>query len=470
MGTHKVASHPAIEPCGIRKIKRISVKMRTAKSSHEFRDPIHVFVTVSDHERDLVDSKQFQRLRHIHQLGMTHLLYPGATHRRFEHSLGVLELASRVYKVVTRPDRIPNEFLELLPELRDDHSRSYWHQVIRVAALCHDLGHLPFSHTAEQELLPRNWDHERLTRKIIDDKGMRSIWDTLKLKREDVVKLALGPKKAPDLSFSDWETILAEIIVGDSFGVDRIDYLLRDSHHIGVAYGKFDHYRLIDTLRILPSPPSGELEKQQRSRELTLGIEEGGLHSAEALLLARYFMYTQVYFHRVRRIYDIHLRDFLRDWLPKGIFPINVGEHLAWTDNEINAAIWEAASNSAHRGHEHAKRIISHDHFQLMYELTPEDRNRNIEAVLKIHRAAAKEFGPENVRYDRYPEKGEPAEFPVLTSGGEIVSSTSKSQVLSSLRPASVNYVFIKRELEQKAASWLKANKEELIKPKREKT
>ncbi|OPX87034.1 MAG: hypothetical protein A4E52_01438 [Pelotomaculum sp. PtaB.Bin013] len=113
------------------------------------------------------------------------------------------------------------------------------------------------------------------------------------LRADDIVKLAVGPKKYKDINFTDWETILSEIIVGNSFGVDRIDYLLRDSYHAGVAYGKFDHYRLIDTLRILPRS-TGE---NNVSIEPVLGVEEGGLHSAEALLLARYFMYTQVYSH-----------------------------------------------------------------------------------------------------------------------------------------------------------------------------
>ena len=92
--------------------------------------------------------------------------------------------------------------------------------------------------------------------------------------------------------FSDWEALLSEIIIGDAFGVDRMDYLLRDSHHTGVAYGKFDHYRLIDTIRILPPPPSGE---EGDSNEPALGVEEGGIHSSEALMLARHFMYKQVY-------------------------------------------------------------------------------------------------------------------------------------------------------------------------------
>jgi HD superfamily phosphohydrolase len=93
-----------------------------------------------------------------------------------------------------------------------------------MAALCHDMGHLPFSHAAEKELLPDEWDHERLTREIILSEEMGRIWErmTPPLRALDVVKLAVGPRKAKDITFSIWETILSEIIVGDAFGVDRM--------------------------------------------------------------------------------------------------------------------------------------------------------------------------------------------------------------------------------------------------------
>jgi uncharacterized protein len=448
--------------------KREHARVKLLKSKHEVRDPIHVFVSLDDDERELLDSRPFQRLRHIHQLGMTHLLYPGATHRRFEHSLGVMELASRVFEIVTHPDKVTDEIKELLPQLRKKDELMYWLRVLRMAALCHDLGHLPFSHTAEKELLPAGWDHEKLTGEIIRDGIMTTMWERLRppLQTEDVVKLALGPKKALDLQFTDWEAILAEIIVGDSFGVDRMDYLLRDSHHIGVAYGRFDQYRLIDTLRILPAPPSGESDTdQERSIEPSLGIEEGGLHSAEALLLARYFMYTQVYLHPVRRIYDIHLRDFLREWQPYGMFPTKIDEHLALTDNEVNAAIWRAATDSTQKGYKHAGRIVFHKHFKRMYNPSPDDRSTNPDAGQAVYKAAEIEFGPENVRYDRYAEKGVHSEFSVLTTSGEVVSSTSISEVLSGLPPAWLDCLFVERALLDKAKRWLDEHRASIIVP-----
>src|SRR5271154_4868577 len=116
------------------------------KDLHEIRDPIHNFIRIETEERKILDSRPFQRLRHIHQLALTYLVYPGATHRRFEHSLGVMELATRIYDVVTNPHNVTDAVKEQLPELADDTKRSYWRRVLRIAALCHDAGHLPFSH------------------------------------------------------------------------------------------------------------------------------------------------------------------------------------------------------------------------------------------------------------------------------------------------------------------------------------
>ena len=435
-----------------------------AKNFHEIRDSIHVFVRLDSDERKVLNSRPFQRLRHIHQLALTYLIYPGATHKRFEHSLGVMELASRVFDVVTNPDNITDEIKTLLEPLTNQDQRSYWRRVLRMAALCHDIGHLPFSHAAEEELLPDGWDHEKITRELISSEEMKSIWESITppLSRyEDIVKLAVGPKKARDLQFSDWEAILSEIIVGDAFGVDRMDYLLRDSHHIGVAYGKFDHYRLIDTLRILPTPLA---DNNGRSGEPALGVEEGGLQSAEALMFARYFMYSQVYFHSIRRIYDIHLKDFLKEWLTEGFFSTDLSKHLNKTDNEITSALWEAAFDENQPGHAHARRIIRREHFKVIYERNPKDVEINLEAGLPIFEALKNHFEAENFRHDRYAQKSGAPDFPVLLRDGQIVSSLSLSETLGHLPVVSVDYVFASREIFDQAQKWLRDNREDIIK------
>ncbi len=246
---------------------RISREWLMIKHFHEIRDPIHVFIRLDSGERKVLNSRPFQRLRHIHQLGLTYLVYPGASHRRFEHSLGVMELAGRVYDIVTAHANVTYDSVRSVVPQQHSYEQTYWRRVLRMAALLHDAGHLPFSHGAE-DLLPEGWDHERLTLETILSNELRSIWEEIKIQPEDVAKIAIGSKKYKGANFTDWEVILSEIIVGDAFGVDRMDYLLRDSHHAGVAYGSFDHYRLIDTLRILP--------KEEESREPVLGVEGGG--------------------------------------------------------------------------------------------------------------------------------------------------------------------------------------------------
>jgi len=394
---------------------------------------------------------------------MTYLIYPGATHKRFEHSLGVMELAGRVFDVVTDPDNVTDDIKDLLGPLNAPDQRAYWRRVVRMAALCHDIGHLPFSHAAEKELLPDDWDHEDLTRKIIVSDEMKTIWGsgTPPLRPEDLEKLAIGPKKATDLEFADWETILTEIIVGDAFGVDRMDYLLRDSHHVGVVYGKFDHHLLIDTLRILPPAPSDENGKSQ---EPALGMEEGGIKSAEALMLARYFMYSQVYFHPVRRIYNIHLMDFLKEWLDGGALATDLESHLKMTDNEVTAALWEAAFEDEEKvGHTHARRIVRREHFKCLYRRNPKDVTINPESGKLVFEALADQYGKEHFRHDRYSQKSGAPDFPVRMRDGRIVSSITFSEVLSNIPVVSIDYVFANRQFFAKANTWLNDNRLTII-------
>src|SRR4029077_8306048 len=197
----------------------------------EIRDPLHVFIRLSPDEGAVLNSRPFQRLRHIHQLSMTYLVYPGATHRRFEHSLGVLELVTRIFDVVTDLRNLEHdEEREVIP--KHDLTVSYWRRVLRMAALCHDMGHLPFSHVAEQDLLPRGWDHEQLSRELILCDEMCQIWRKMEppLSPEHVALLAVGPASEEEVVPS-WQAILSEIITGNVFGADRMDYLLRDSYH-----------------------------------------------------------------------------------------------------------------------------------------------------------------------------------------------------------------------------------------------
>ncbi len=225
-------------------------------------------------------------------------------------------------------------------------------------------------------------------------------------------------------------------------------------------------------MRILPAPPSGESDASESdaAREPSLGVEEGGIQSAKALLLARYFMYSQVYFHSIRRIYDIHLKDFLTQWLPHGRFAIDAQSHLNMTDNEVMAAILAAARDSNAPGHDPARRIVRHEHFRVLYTRNPDDLRKHERPGDPIFEAAKAEFGDSAVRRDEYPGKGGLTDFPVKLKDGRIASALSVSPVLSKVPVAKFEYVFIDPARETEARKWLREHQETILTPTMEET
>jgi len=379
-----------------------------------------------------------------------------------------MELAGRVFDVITSPYKISDEVRELFSncdiDLNDSSVLNYWKKTLRIAALCHDMGHLPFSHAAEGKLLPEGWDHERITREIIEKSEIKDILEnkiSIVIKPEHVVKLAIGPKKATDLEFNDWETLLSEIIVGDAFGVDRMDYLLRDSHHSGLIHGRFDHYRLIDTLRIVT--PSAESNNGDKSKEPSLGVEEGGLVTSEALLLSRYFMFSQVYFHPITKIYDLHLTDFLVDSREGVVFPTDPDEYLKITDNEIMTGILIASNDEGKLGHKHARRIIERDHLGILYRRYPCDLKKNKDAVKNVFEAAKDKFGTERVRYFHMPAKGNPKNFLIYQNDNRADYAYNMSEVIAKTPTPEDEVVYIDKTIKDEAEKWLAEDRENLI-------
>jgi hypothetical protein len=213
---------------------------------------------------------------------------------------------------------------------------------------------------------------------------------------------------------------------------------------------------------VLPSAPSDTTKGES---EPALGVEEGGIHSAEALMLARYFMFSQLYLHPVRRIYDIHLKDFLKAWLPNGQCPTDVGGHLDFTDNEVTAALLSAARKPGSSGHEPARRIVEREHFRVAYERHPDDVRINAEAGRSVFEKAQKHFPADMLRWDRYPGKGGAPEFPVKTRDDRIVSSLALSDTLRQLPALSFDFVFADRGILSQIQKWIKDNRTDIIKP-----
>ena len=315
-----------------------------------FRDPIHGFIKVYDAERDIINTPAFQRLRRIKQLGLTCLVYHGADHTRFAHSLGVMELATRVFDVTVFKDKRGDKVLKW--KKKEDIERNK--VLLRLVALLHDIGHAPFSHASE-ELFPKGLNHEIYSAKIVtEDIELESIINGLKdrfnvdITTEDVKNFLL--RKEP-------EPFLQQIISGP-LDADKMDYLWRDSYYAGVHYGRFDIDRLINTFVVV----------HDKIREgPALGIEIGGIYAAEALMLARYYMFLQVYFHEIRRAYDLHLTDFLKTLLPNGKFPVKIKDYLNCDDYFVFHKVKEAIDKKR-KNKNLAERIFNRRHFQKVKE------------------------------------------------------------------------------------------------------
>ena len=300
-------------------------------TSCEIRDPIYGFIPVNEWERTIIDHPIFQRLRRIKQLALTDLVYPGANHTRFEHSLGVMHFASLMYDAIVSK----KENQKLLSERMSyaEAGLSTDRQLVRLAALLHDIGHAPFSHAAE-DAMPINkstnkkYKHEDYSKQIIEGplKEIIENHDINKsnyhIKAEEVAALiegngtVLGPR------------IFWKVIISSQLDADRGDYLLRDSHHLGVKYGVYDYQRLLNTLSLGIDPESDDT---------VLGVSEAGIQTAEALVIARYLMFTQVYFHKTRRAFDYHLRRAIKTVLKGKSLPSpkNIKEFLELDEYDI---------------------------------------------------------------------------------------------------------------------------------------
>lgn len=276
---------------------------------YEVRDTIYGFIPFNDWEKEIINHPVFQRLRRIRQLGFTNLVYPGAMHTRFEHSLGVMHLTTLMFDAIINNEK--NKELLKKQLVYEEAGFKKDRQLVRLAALLHDVGHAPFSHASE-EIMPINgktnmrFNHEDYSIEIIKGPLKDSIESNqfnksnYNIKAEDVAALLEGNARIIG------EKIFWKELISSQLDADRGDYLLRDSHHIGVKYGVYDYPRLLNTLSLGIDPEDGSIR---------LGISEEGWRVAEAIVFARYQIFTQVYFHKTRRAYDYHLSEILRSFL-----------------------------------------------------------------------------------------------------------------------------------------------------------
>lgn len=236
----------------------------------EIKDPLYGYVYISEMEKDIIDSFPMQRLHRLRQLAGAEYLYPGANHTRFEHSIGTMYLAQRL-----------TENSNLSQYLSKEEA-----QMIRLAALLHDVGHGPFSHVFEH-LLEKFLDktHEEITVWMIKKSELCTIMEKAGYEAEEVAKLAVGSLRKDGKCFMDQ-------IIQSAVDVDKLDFVVRDTYHTGAQYGNVDVFRIIHMLDVLDD---------------SLAVDEGALSALESFILARIESFKSIYFHRVSRAAQIML-------------------------------------------------------------------------------------------------------------------------------------------------------------------
>lgn len=329
------------------------------------RDPIHGFIRTDPLESALLKSRPMQRLRFIHQLGLTFLVFPGAEHSRFSHVLGTMHLAGQIYDALASKSdgRLSSE------------PGALERRLVRVAALLHDIGHAPFSHSAEN-LFEGGIDHEDMTMRLLDTPEMVEIFD----RHGDGIDSA-AVRRVLTKQGQGVENLLSEIVTSE-LDVDKMDYLKRDSLYCGVQYGIYDLQRLIEVLEPVPDPRDGRWR---------IGVGHGGIHALEALLMARYYMFTQVYFNVTTKALELHFNHWLRT------------EGIEWPgDPEAFLAHDDLSVLQAMRGSDdlHARAIVNRERFNLAYEteehLSPWRRQRFLSLIPHLQA----EFGDHNLLVD----------------------------------------------------------------------
>jgi len=266
----------------------------------EITDPIHDFIRLNKTEQQIIDTSVFQRLRRIRQLSGAHLTYPGAQHTRFEHSLGVMHIASMAgialqSKGITTKDDISN---------------------LRLAALLHDIGHGPFSHLFEEVLQRKNKrSHEQIGKQIILKTEIGDILSKNGFDKKLIHNLAVGEGK---LQFMN------EIVSG-ALSADMMDYLLRDGYFTGAEHAKIDHNRITYSLDVYKKK---------------LALDRSALVNFETMMISRFQMFKAVYFHKTVRAGEVMLLEAMTladDEL--GLTSLTLNDYVKQTDESIMALL-----------------------------------------------------------------------------------------------------------------------------------
>jgi HD superfamily phosphohydrolase len=359
------------------------------------RDPLWNNIRLDPLALALIDTGAMQRLRYVRQLGLAHLVYPGATHTRFEHALGTYHLARLT--------------LAILNERGDLRSLSVEEPaVIQAAALLHDIGHYPFAHALEEIGAPH---HEDVGQTLI------TTGDVACLLSERVAPDA--PRRVAALVRGQSDSALQGLISG-SLDLDKIEYLKRDAHMCGVPYGQIDVDRLLNSLTVV---------RTAEDERAVVGITEKGLSALESLLFAKYQMYRNVYWHHAVRSATAMYKRVVGEALGTGTLDVRGLPHL--TDEQLLQHLAEVAPSDLvtrlreRRLYKRAFECPAAELPQDAGEWIASDRARTAAA----ERVLADEMGlrPDELLLD-YPEKTQmlDLDLPVQLRSGEVTRLTSE--------------------------------------------
>ena len=281
------------------------------------RDPLWSTIRVDPIAVRIMDTAAFQRLRYIRQLGFAHLVYPGATHTRFDHALGVYHLARTALRFLQERGGLPSEVWE-------------GRELIPYAALLHDIGHYAFSHALEElegDRLPG--DHEAVSAHFFDSPEIKGILAELGVGAADrIYGLIRGSESLPLVG-----------LVSGSLDLDKMEYLRRDARFCGVPYGEVDVDRLLQGLALLRDPETDAFE---------VGVHEKAVASLESLLFAKYQMFRNVYWHHGVRAATALYKRIVEEAVTEGL--VTPQELVGPTDEELLYRIQRRAGEEETEG------------------------------------------------------------------------------------------------------------------------
>lgn len=302
----------------------------------EIRDPVHGSIHILDEEISIIRDDFFQRLRNIKQLGFSEYVFPGATHTRFIHSIGVMNIASSAFDRLFKGRLADKNILRLK-------------ETFKLAALLHDVGHAPLSHSTETVMpnlselnIPKQFlskkdqaqdrqaTHEDYTIKSIVDssfaKSFAGVEHTFGLERKYIADLITGHTADPSYFTIDGINYFPVLhqLVSSELDCDRMDYLLRDSYFCGVSYGSYDLDWLLDNLEICVE-----------DNKAYLGINERAVVTFDDFLLSRYHMFIMVYFHYRAVCLEQLLYKYFRTSPTEYVIPASIEDYIEHDDQHL---------------------------------------------------------------------------------------------------------------------------------------